>query len=212
MSRTLAVLNLKGGSGKTSIAVHLAAALNTARRRVALVDTDPQRSAARWAEWGAELPFPVYAVDAEKGPARYRAALEQIDADLLVIDTPPELETASMLAALVADLALIPCSPGALDLWATEAAVRMAREARLERRGHLPLVSLVPSRVISRTNLAKQLPATLKAIGEPVAPAIGQRVAVAQASIEGGTVRPSSPAGQEFAALARHVLNRLRRI
>jgi chromosome partitioning protein len=234
VQRIIATANLKGGCGKTSLAVNLAAALQGPRRRVAVIDADPQRSATRWAEWGAELPFRVYPLDASKGAARFQTALEAIDGDLLVIDTPPELEAASMMAAQLADLLLIPCSPGALDLWATEAAVRMAREARierlrivvshygrslreisaerLERDGRVPLVSLVPSRVISRTNLAKQLPETLAAIGEPVAPPITQRVAIAQATIEGGTVRPSSPAGQEFAALARHVLNRLRSI
>ena len=229
--RIIAVANLKGGNGKTSIAIHLAAELQGPRRRlfrpssggsaqdlghlsggrVAVVDTDPQRSATRWAERGVALPFAVHPLDASRGTARFREAIEQLDVDLLVIDTPPELEASAIPAVLLADLLLVPCSPGTLDLWATRAAVGMAREARLERDNLLPQVSLVPSRVISRTNLAKQLLATLTAIGEPVAPAISQRVAIAQATVEGGTVRSRTPAGREFTTLAQQVLSRLRR-
>ena len=212
MSRTVALTSLKGGCGKTSVAVNLAAALSTPRRRVVLADADPQQAAVRWAENGG-LPFPVEALDAERGAARFRSDLGrlQAEAELVILDTPPELAESAMLAALLADLLLIPCGPSALDLWAAKEAVELAAEARAERGRKLPYVSMVPSKLMSRTRESLELPDTLEAFGEPVAPAIYQRVAVSRATIEGGTVRPNSPAGREFQALARHVLKRLRR-
>ena len=79
-------------------------------------------------------------------------------------------------------------------------------------RGKLPLVVTVPCRLIARTRLAAELPDTLKALGEPVAPAIGNRIEVARAAIQGRTVQPSSMAGQEFERLAAYVLRRLKGI
>jgi len=207
----VATISLKGGTGKTSIAVHLAAALFTPRRSVVLVDADPQRSAAQWAESG-ELPFPVVALDASRGAARFKADLSALDADLTILDCPPELAETAMVAALLADLMLIPCGASALDLRAAKAAVDLAREAREERSGALPLVSLVPSKLISRTRLANELAGVLADFGEPVSPGIYQRVAVAEASVAGGVAPSSSLAGQEFAALAEYVLKRLRRV
>ena len=209
--RTVATTSLKGGTGKTSIALHLAAALHSPRRRVVVADCDPQRSAMRWAENGG-LPFPVEALDTERGAARFRSDLERIEAELVILDCPPQLAEAAMLAAMLADLLLIPCGGSALDLWAAKEAVELAAEARVERGRKLPHVSLVPSKLISRTREALELPDTLEAFGEPVAPAIYQRVTVARAAVEGGTVKANTPAGREFQALARHVSKRLRRL
>jgi len=206
----VATISLKGGTGKTSIAVHLAAVLSTPKRQVVLVDADPQRSAAQWSEGGG-LPFPVVALDTSRGAARFKANLSALDADLVILDCPPELAETAMLAALLADLMLIPCGASALDLRAAKAAVDLAREAREERGGKLPLVSLVPSKLISRTRLANELAGVLADFGEPVALGIWQRVAVAEASVAGSVAPPGSLAGQEFAALAKHVTSRLRR-
>lgn len=210
---TVALTSLKGGCGKTSIALNLAAALQSPRRRVVVCDCDPQEAALGWAA-GGELPFAVERLDAERGTARFRSDLErlQAEAELVILDCPPELAETAMLAALLADLLLIPCGPSALDLRAARAAVELVQEAREERRDGRPLVSLVPSRTVARTRLSGELPGALKALGEPVAPGIAQRVAVAQASVTGRTVPPRSPSGREFQALARHVSNRLRRV
>ncbi len=208
--KTLAVISRKGGTGKTSVSVNVAAALATPRRRVVILDLDPQGSASRWAEWG-ELPFAVEPFNVARGAGRFREKLESLEADLLILDTPPEVEEPTQLALLVADLALIPTGPSALDLWATKDAVAVAREARKERRGKRPGVALVPCRTVGRSRIARELPALLRALGEPVAPGIGNRVEVAVAAIEGRTVKPYTEAGREFQKLAAYVLKRLRK-
>ena len=220
----ISVINLKGGVGKTTIALNLAAALADQGHRVVLIDADPQQSATQWAQQGqlagapeaTRLPLPVHPLQADAGAPRFKTALAQLaqaaQATLVVIDCPPELSDPALVAALLADLVVVPVTPSPLDLWAAKQAVATAQEARTLRDGHKPLISLVPSKLLPQTILARDLPAALEALGEPVAPAITQRVALVEAIVLGqtiGTYAKTSPAAAEFAALARHTLRRL---
>src|ERR1700760_867938 len=86
---TITVGHLKGGAGKTTIAVSIAGELRQRNQDVALVDSDPQRSASQWAELG-NLDFPVYEISLEDlSVADWAAELRQIKADFVVIDPPP---------------------------------------------------------------------------------------------------------------------------
>ena len=212
----ISVINLKGGVGKTTIALNLAATLAEQGHRVVLIDADPQRSATQWAQQGqpaggpgpAPLPMAVHPLQADAGAPQFQAA----QATLVVIDCPPELSDPALVAALLADMVLVPVTPSPLDLWAAKQAVATAQEARTLRDGRTPLIALVPSKLLPQTILARDLPAALEALGEPVAPAITQRVALVEAIVLGqtiGTYAKTSPAAAEFAALAQHTLRRL---
>ena len=220
----ISVINLKGGVGKTTIALNLAATFADQGHQVVLIDADPQQSATQWAQQGqpaggpgpAPLPMAVHPLQADAGAPQFQAALAQLaqaaQATLVVIDCPPELSDPALVAALLADVVLVPVTPSPLDLWAAKQAVATAQEARALRDGVKPLISLVPSKLLPQTVLARDLPAALAALGEPVAPAITQRVALVEAIVLGqtiGTYATTSPAAAEFAALARHTLRRL---
>ena len=214
----ISVINLKGGVGKTTIALNLAATLADQGRRVLLIDADPQQSATQWAQQGpGALPMPVMSLRADCAP-QFKTALDQLvqaaQAMLVVIDSPPELSDPALVAALLSDVVLVPVTPSPLDLWAAQQAVETAREARTLRDGVKPLISLVPSKLVPHTVLARDLPAALAALGEPIAPGITQRVALIEAIVLGQTIRAyakTSPAAAEFTALARHTLRRLTR-
>lgn len=220
----ISVINLKGGVGKTTIALNLAATLAEAGQQVVLVDADPQQSATQWAQQGqvsglstqAPLPMTVHALQADAGAPQFQAALAQLaqatPATLLVIDCPPELSDPALVAALLSDVVLVPVTPSPLDLWAAKQAVATAQEARTLRDGIKPLISLVPSRLLPHTIVARDLPTALAALGEPIAPAITQRVALIEAIVLGQTIHTyakASPAAAEFTALAQHTLRRL---
>ena len=228
VAAVIACLNRKGGSGKTTVCLNLAAAIAEGGKRVIVLDLDPQQSATRWSAQaraaeapavpGFNIAADVFPVDLSgPKPAKvFQSALAHrvaaISPDMVLIDSPPELADPALIAALVADLVLITTNASPLDLWATEAAIRTAGEARAQRGDGKPLVSLVPSRLISGTLLAKDISASLGRMGEEVAPGIHQRVAVVEATMAGQTIvtyAKGSAGHAEFTALAKHALGRL---
>jgi hypothetical protein len=123
-TRTVAIISQKGGAGKTTLAIHLAAVATRAGRVSLLIDTDPQASASQGAEWRQGAPPEVIDSAPPRIPAKIAAAAQQ-GAELIVIDTPPHADLAASKAAECADLVLIPCRPSAFDLAAMRTTLRL---------------------------------------------------------------------------------------
>ena len=217
--KILAIVNQKGGAGKTTLALNVAAALVELGRRALVVDAAPQGSATRWAvqrNGGAPAPVHPLPVENDRDAGRFAAELRRLARDhraaYVVVDCPPGLQRAAIAALLVADLALVPVTPSPLDLWAVEKALELVGEARQARGGQLPRVALVPSRLIAGTVMARELPEALADFDEPVAPGITQRVALAESAIVGqaiGEYAPGSKGHEEFRELARYAVRAL---
>ena len=205
--RTLALLARKGGTGKTTLAVHLAVIAAEAGRRVVLVDTDPQHSAGDW--WRvrkADVPQLVECT-ARRVPAVLKAA--QADGvDLAVIDTRPSVEADTAEIARLADAVLIPTRPGILDLRAIRATAEVIHALR--RNGAAIVLNAVPaSRGIGENSLTAEARRALASYDLPVSPvAIGNRSALAHALIDGRSVTEFEPTGKaagELRKLFRHM-------
>ena len=112
--RVIGVIGRKGGVGKTTVAIHLAAELASARRRVVVVDADMQGSAAYWAEPG-NLPVPVVHLPLEgaSAVAAWNRDIQTLDADDVVVDGPPHLDAALGGIIGLADVVVVPCGPSA---------------------------------------------------------------------------------------------------
>src|SRR5581483_1556944 len=113
--KIIAIVSQKGGAGKTTLAVHLATAAAAAGHTAAIIDLDPQATAASWGDRRAAAVPEVISGQAARLPALMKAAGDN-GADFLILDTAPNADQTASLAARAADLVLIPCRAAAFDL------------------------------------------------------------------------------------------------
>ncbi len=203
--RVIAVLNQKGGSGKTTIAINLAHALRRQGKEVLIVDADPQGSARDWSENSADGVCPVVGLDRETLSRDLPAVTESFD--WVVIDGPPQLAGISAAAVKVADAVLIPVQPSPYDVWSCADLVDIL-EARRTVTDGLPHAAFVVSRAITNTKLSNEVSKALVAYGLPVLDArTTQRVAYPTTAATGGMVfdDPTGPAAREIEAIRDEV-------
>ena len=187
--KTLAIISQKGGAGKTTLAVHLAVCGQAHGWRTAVVDLDPQATARKWGDKREAAEPEVVSDHAERLPQLVEAARAN-GADLLVIDTAPNADRASLAAARVADLILIPCRPAAFDLEAIEATRGLATIAKKP-------AWVVLSSAPTRSGLVDEARKGLEAKGASVAPQVlHHRVAYSHSVIDGRTALEFEPGGK----------------
>jgi chromosome partitioning protein len=177
----IAVASQKGGSGKTTLAGHLAVAADKAQAGpVALVDTDPQGSLSEW--WNArQAETPLFA---RTGTARLAADIERmrgLGIKLLIVDTPPAIEATIVEVIRLVDLVLIPARPSPHDLRAAGATVGIAQ--RLGK----PLV-FVLNGATPRARITAEAAMALSQHGTLAPVVVHHRTAFAASMIDGRTV------------------------
>lgn len=208
--KTVAVMSRKGGTGKSTLAVHLAAAAGAANRRAMLVDMDPQRSALEWArERRAEWPI---VIEGRPGAlfTTHRAAERQA-LDLLVIDTRSSADVEAAEAARLADLCLIVVRPSFFDLQAVGRTVEMV--ANMRRPGVFVLNQAPVRRNGAEPRLIREAIAHLSEFGFPVAEVGLRHRAAYQSAMWSGQgaqeTQPDSQAAFEINSLWQRLAERL---
>lgn len=197
----IGLLQQKGGVGKTTLSLNLAATAALDGQRVLVVDADPQGSALAWSSVRQAQPlFPVIGLPK---PNLHRELPEIArDYDMVFIDGAPRVNELARSAILASDLVLIPVQPSPFDVWASAETVALIREAQQFK----PAISaaFVINRKITNTAIARDVMAAFGEQPFPVLPAaVGQRVAFAEAAAQGLTVPEVAPSSEATFDLER---------
>ena len=203
--RTISIISQKGGAGKTTLAIHLAAASTVAGLSTLILDADPQATASQWSQWRGMTDPEVIDCASPTLLARKLAQAGELGADLVVIDTPPHADIMAREACKLADLILIPCKPQAFDLSAVETTAELAKAA-----GKPAFVLFMggPQRAPTTYRDARELiegGEGLVGMGVAVAPVmLTQRAIYHHSTAQGKTaieIEPEGKAAEEVAAL-----------
>ena len=198
--KVIAVLNQKGGSGKTTIATHLARALQLDGADVLLVDSDPQGSARDWAAVREDQPLTVVGIDRPTIDRDVKNVARKVD--FVVIDGAPQ----------AADFVLSPVQPSPYDIWATADLVELVKQ-RIEVTDGKLQAAFVVSRAIKGTRIGGEVADALAGYALPILDArITQRVSYPGTAAAGTTVLESEPDGDaaaEVRALAAEIKQKL---
>lgn len=204
--KVIAVLNQKGGSGKTTIATHLARALQLDGSDVLLVDSDPQGSARDWAAVREDHPLTVVGIDRPTIDRDVKNIARKVE--FVVIDGAPQAADLAASAIKAAYLVLIPVQPSPYDIWATAELVDLVKQ-RIEVTDGRLQAAFVVSRAIKGTRIGGEVTEALAGYELPVLDArITQRVSYPGTAAAGTTVLESEPNGDaaaEVRALAAEI-------
>ena len=211
LSKVITICQQKGGTGKTTLAVHLALAFAKLHNlKIAIIDTDPQGSLGKWFVVRTEkkvsnenLTFKT----ASLWGAQYESKTLKKDHDIVIIDTPPKIESDARPSIEAADLVLIPVTPSHVDFWATEAIIEIAKKAGKK-------IFIQINRANERSKLVKKTHEYIKSINvNSTNTLIGHRQIYASSMGEGKTAiekQKKSNAVEEIKKLSEQILLELK--
>jgi chromosome partitioning protein len=204
----IALLNQKGGVGKTTLAVNIAAEMARRGERVLLVDADPQGSGLDWqAARQADPLFPV--IGLPKPNLHREIPAHQASYTQIVIDGPPRVNELARSAIMAAELVIIPVLPSPYDVWAAREIVELVREARIYKTALA--ARFVINRKIQNTAIGRDVVQALADYELPVLAAqVCQRVSFAESAATGQAVFEAalqSLASREIRSLTDELLS-----
>jgi len=205
MAQIITIAQQKGGTGKTTIAAHIAVSFAQTGRRVAIIDIDPQGSLSRWhalREKKFGIGYTGLYFVASSG-WRIEGVINNLQnkMDYIIIDAPPHTETESKSAIRASTLVIVPMQPSPTDLWATEATINFAKSE------NIPAKILI-NRYNPTSKISKEIIRQLNA--EVFKNTIGNRVAFSSCFLTGVTVtetQANSSAAIEIKNFVKEILD-----
>ncbi len=187
--QAIAVISQKGGSGKTTLALHLAVASAATGRNTAVIDLDPQASAAKWSDRReAELPVVLSAHASRLEHEMQR--VKDAGCEILFLDTAPHSDSAALQAVGLSNLVLVPCRPAILDMEAISNTLDLVRTKAAP-------VFVVMNAVAPQGSEAQEAADAIAELDAPVCPVqLVSRVAFSRSLISGQVAQEFDPHGK----------------
>lgn len=184
--KVIAILNQKGGVGKTTLSINIARALQKGEFNVVLVDADPQGSARDWNDANDGKVLPVLGLDRKSLPADIKNIT---GFDFAIVDGAPQTKELAIAAIKAADVVLIPVQPSSLDIWATNDLLSLIQERQEMTDGKQPKAAFIVSRQIQNTTVGHEVRTVLAESGIKVFDSgTFQRIAYSSIMTTGKTV------------------------
>lgn len=195
--RTIALINQKGGVGKTTVALHLATAFQQHGTDALVLDLDPQASATEWHDARTDKLPHVESIQ----PARLAKVIDHardIGTGALILDTAPHAEATALDAARAADLVLVPCRPSIMDLRAMRKTIELLKLVKVPA---FAVLNGVPPNGTVADEAAEMISDSLGLAVCPVR--LGDRVAFDRCIITGQAAQETEPQGKAAAEVGR---------
>ena len=203
----ISFVNQKGGVGKTTTAINIAASLSRKNCNLLLVDLDPQGSAAKWHGVEGNQAFEVLHQPSVLMPADLETLSDAYDH--IIIDAPPSISDTTMNHLEKSDVVVIPVSPSSLDIWACTDTLKLV-EAVKAQKNSLKIMFLI-NRKIPGTRTGREIRNSLKEFDTTIMDTeLCQRVAYIEAMKYGVSVMqfaPGSKAADEIEQLCDEIIN-----
>lgn len=187
--KIISIISQKGGAGKTTLAVNLAVLLEQNSKAVLLLDLDPQASSSYWSDSRSQT-VPVVVAAQQNRLHQLLETGRENGADFVIIDTAPHSESAAFESSQVADIVIIPCRAGILDIRAIQSSLNICK---LTEKTPYVLLNALPF----RGSIAEEAVQAIRQIGGVVMnSSVGQRIAFNHAMTAGLGVVEYEPKGK----------------